>query len=66
MNWATERARRVLNSIGYRENPEAAIAAALQALADECAEAVEDAPCTGRGRYFFAEAIRAKFPKEEV
>lgn len=37
-DWADERADRVVNSIGYRENPEAAIAAALQQVADECAE----------------------------
>jgi hypothetical protein len=46
--------------------PKAAIAAAFHTLAEECAEAVEDAPCTGRGRYFFAGVIRAGFPKEEV
>lgn len=37
-DWADERADAVVNSIGYREDPEAAIAAALQQVADECAE----------------------------
>lgn len=79
MNWATERARRVLNSIGYRENPEAAIAEALQAVADECVEACETeevlipisewetkkrlSAATATG---LATVIRAKFPREEV
>lgn len=66
MNWAIERVQKMRNSVGFTEDPDKEMAEALQALADECAEAVEDAPCTGRGRYFFAEAIRAKFPKEEA
>lgn len=73
MNWATERAREVVNSVGYREGPEAAIAAALQAVADECAEIVENTALKGklndgdefwRGPMNFADDIRARFPKE--
>ena len=37
-DWADERADAVVNSVGFREDPEAAIAAALQQVADECAE----------------------------
>ncbi len=66
MNWANERANAVVNSIGFRENPEAAIAEALQGVADEAADCVESAPldCKNRGRYHFADVIRARFPQE--
>lgn len=57
MNWATERARAVMNSIGFSEDPEAAIAAALQEVVDECVEITET-------RVGPAKDIRAKFPKE--
>ena len=74
MNWATERARAVLNSVGYRENPEAAIAAELQAVAEECAEEVGGGMHAYEGCYCgrcaatvdAVIAIRARFPKEEV
>lgn len=36
--WARDRARAVVNSVGFSESVEAAIAAALQQVADECAE----------------------------
>lgn len=36
--WARDRARAVVNSVGFTENTEAAIEAALQGVADECAE----------------------------
>ena len=39
-DWADERADAVVNSIGYREDPEAAIAAALRQVADECASII--------------------------
>ena len=38
METLKDRARAVVNSVGFREDPEAAIAAALQQVADECAE----------------------------
>lgn len=59
MNWATKRARAVVNSIWYTEDQEAAIAASLREVADE---AVEIADACGRHRV--AGLIRAKFPKE--
>jgi hypothetical protein len=69
--WARERARAVVNSIGYIEDPETAIAAALQQVADEAAGLVErrdgflvfsnDADVTVSQ---IAKFIRAKFPKE--
>jgi len=39
-DWADKRADQVVNSIGYGEDPEAAIAAALQDVADECASII--------------------------
>ena len=38
METMKDRARAVVNSVGFREDPEAAIAAALQQVADECAD----------------------------
>lgn len=73
METMQDRAREVVNSVGFTENAEAAIAAALQQVADECAECVEEAPLdyarpdgdkAPRGRYHFAAAIRARFPRE--
>ena len=61
MNWATERAREVVNSVGFRENPEAAIAAALQAVADEC-----EAIAKRYAKWTIAQQlIRARFTKEK-
>lgn len=41
-DWADERADRVVNSVGFIEDPESAIAAALRDVADECVRAVEE------------------------
>lgn len=41
-DWADERADQGVNSIGYREDPEAVIAASLRDVADECVRAVEE------------------------
>jgi hypothetical protein len=56
-----EMASAVVASVGYREDPEAAIAAALQDVADKCwGMAVAREPFW---RKPVAEAIRAAFPR---
>ena len=68
-DWADERADAVVNSIGYREDPGAAIAEALQQVADECVDVLWGR--VGREEYGHAkaavtldiEAIRARFPR---
>ena len=76
MNWATERAREVVNGVGFRENPEAAIAAALREVAEEAVGICEAKVARFREDIFgpgscvllrrATEEIRARFPKEEV
>lgn len=38
--WTKDRARAVMNSVGFAESPEAAIAEALHQVADECASLI--------------------------
>lgn len=40
-DWAKDRARAVVNSVGFSESAEAAIAEALQQVADECADVAD-------------------------
>lgn len=77
-DWADERADAVVNSIGYREDPGAAIAVALQQVADECASIINsEAQRLGRlvldtddefdvasaKLLAVVEVIRARFPR---
>lgn len=77
-DWADKRADAVVNSIGYTTDPEAAIAAALRDLADECTGIINsEAQRMGRlslgadDSFDFAAAkfltvldfIRARFPR---
>lgn len=70
-DWADARADAVVNSIRYAQDPEAAIAVALQQVADECigiaAERIEQGilmePRYGRSALDVANAIRARFPR---
>lgn len=58
MNWATERAREVVNSVGFREDPEATIAVALQQVVEECigaADAERERMDTARKKHMKAE-----------
>ncbi len=75
MNWAEKRANAVVNSVGYRENPEAAIAAALREVAEEAVKIAEKhadhADAMGDMRLdicasTIATEIRARCPQEEV
>jgi len=81
MNWAKERVERAFNRIRDEKLHRGVtyddyidgFAAELQRVADECADAVENAPLKGklldgdefwRGPMNFAADIRARFPKE--
>lgn len=55
-DWAKDRARAVVNSVGFSESPEAAIAAALQGVADECAEMANER------RQHFVDALSCENP----
>lgn len=71
-NWAKDRASEVVNSVGFTKDAEAAIAEALQQVADECVDMLWGR--VGREGYGHAkaavtldiEAIRARFPREEA
>lgn len=57
MNWAREEASRIINAVGFRDAPADVIAAALQGVADECAE-------LARERYqHFIDALSCKNPR---
>lgn len=79
-DWADKRADAVVNSIGYREDPEAAIATALRDVADECTSIINsEAQRQGRlsmgenDLFDFAaykllavvEVLRARFPRSD-
>lgn len=72
-NWAKEEAIRIINAEGFRDTPADVIAAALQGVADQCAEIVEDMPLdtplpdgdrTAANQFHYSQAIRARFPRE--
>ncbi len=60
-----DRAREVVNSVGFTENAEAAIAEALQGVADECADLMWLKQRAIRSGITDPEdAIRARFPRK--
>ncbi len=65
MKTIQERARAVVNSVGFSESPEVAIEAALQGVADECADLMWLKQRAIRSGITDPEdAIRARFPRK--
>ncbi len=65
MKTMQDRARAVVNSVGFSESPEAAIAEALQVVADECADLMWLKQRAIRSGITDPEdAIRARFPRK--